>query len=87
MNDAATRPSSPARLMERTFGALPDALTALYFLSLWLFPLLFGPHAVRNGMLLMLVEFLLLHAAPPLRSILLLPRAVLRRAGRAVGIC
>ena len=53
------RLTSPARF----FAALPDALTALYFLSLWLFPLLFGPHAVRNGMLLMLVEFILLHAS------------------------
>ncbi len=63
MSATPFRPAPPARSMERAFGALPDALTALYFLSLWLFPLLFGPHAVRNGMLLMLVEFLLLHAS------------------------
>lgn len=63
MNDATPRPTPPAKPMERAFSALPDALTALYFLSLWLFPLLFGVHAVRNGMLLMLVEFMLLHAS------------------------
>lgn len=56
-------PRIASRPLERAFSALPDALTSLYFLSLWLFPLLFGPHAVRNGMLLMLVEFLLLHAS------------------------
>lgn len=49
--------------LERGVSALPDALTALYFLSLWLFPLMYGPHAMRNALLLMLVEFLLLHAS------------------------
>ena len=60
---SATDLHPPSRPLDRAFSALPDALTALYFLSLWLFPLLLGPHAVRNGMLLMLVEFLLLHAS------------------------
>lgn len=56
-------PQPASRPVERAFSAVPDALTALYFLSLWLFPLMFGQHAVRNGMLLMLVEFILLHAS------------------------
>ncbi len=63
MTGTTPRTAPPARSMERAIAALPDALTGLYFLSLWLFPLMFGPHAVRNGMLLMLVEFLLLHAS------------------------
>lgn len=62
-----------ARSMDRTLAALPDAVTALYFLSLWWFPLLLGQYAVRNGMLLVLVEFLMLHASIIIGGTLLSP--------------
>ena len=49
-------------LLRRAFAALPDAVTASVFLTLWITPLAFGAHGVRNGMLVMLVEFILIHA-------------------------
>lgn len=53
----------PTRNITRALRALPDALTASCFLALWFSPLLFGEHGVRNGMLIMLVEFMLIHAS------------------------
>lgn len=46
----------------RILAALPDAITASVFLVLWVAPFAFGESGVRNGMLLMLVEFVLIHA-------------------------
>ena len=43
-------------------AALPDTVTGGVFLTLWISPFAFGQHGVRNGMLVMLVEFLLVHA-------------------------
>ncbi|MEZ5465464.1 MAG: hypothetical protein R3F22_09645 [Lysobacteraceae bacterium] len=42
---------------------MPDAVSAAFFLSLWIKPLYFDQRAVANGMLVMLVEFILLHAS------------------------
>lgn len=50
-------------LFARILAALPDAVTATVFLGLWVAPQYFGAGAVGNGMLVMLVEFVLLHAA------------------------
>lgn len=50
------------KLLRRTFAALPDTVTASVFLTLWIRPLAFGVHGVRNGMLVMIVEFVLIHA-------------------------
>lgn len=47
----------------RWLTALPDAVTALAFLALWLVPAWFGAQALRNAMLVMLVEFFLLNAS------------------------
>lgn len=58
--------SSGSDLRERLvrgLSALPDAITAAGFLLLWCFPLAFGPDAVRNGILLALVEFVTIHAS------------------------
>lgn len=44
-------------------SALPDAVTALVFLALWLVPAWFGEGALRNAMLVMLVEFFLVNAS------------------------
>lgn len=57
--------------LPRKLGALPDAVSAGIFLALWLQPMHFGVHGVRNGMLVMLVEFILLHASAMLGSIVL----------------
>ena len=44
-------------------AALPDTLTAVFFLVIWIRPHAFGNDGVRNGMLIMLVEFILVHAS------------------------
>lgn len=60
LSEAPSRKSRPALL--RALSALPDAVTASVFLVLWMAPFAFGESGVRNGMLLMLVEFILIHA-------------------------
>lgn len=50
-------------LASRLLATVPDAVTASVFAWLWIEPLYFGKHAVANGMLIMLVEFILLHAS------------------------
>lgn len=49
--------------MESHAGGTADLASAAFFLSLWFKPLYFDEHAVANGMLIMLVEFILLHAS------------------------
>lgn len=46
----------------RLAGALPDAVVAASFLVLWIAPTAFGTGGVRKAMLLMILEFLLLHS-------------------------
>jgi hypothetical protein len=56
-------PNSPRSLLSRTALALPDAVSAGAFLLLWIAPFALGPDGVRNALLLMLVEFVLVHAS------------------------
>ena len=44
------------------FAALPDGLTAAAFAAIWLSPFVFGEAGVRTAMLVMLLEFFLIHA-------------------------
>ena len=60
-------------LFDRLLAAFPDGLTALTFLSIWILPLGYGDNGVRNGMLIMLVEFILVHASGMLGARLLNP--------------
>ncbi|MBB5209708.1 hypothetical protein [Chiayiivirga flava] len=57
---AAAPPASPAA---RLFAALPDAVVSATFLVVWIAPLALGERAVRNALLTMLVEFVLMHAS------------------------
>ena len=60
----STPPGSDLReRLVRGLSALPDAITAAGFLLLWCFPLALGANAVRNGILLALVEFVTIHAS------------------------
>lgn len=68
-------PRLPARLL----AALPDAVTAGVFLALWIAPLRFGDGGVRTAMLVMLVEFVLIHAAMFLGTRVLSARTPARR--------
>ena len=58
---AQTRSPSSERF-QRLVSALPDAITAGFFLLLWIVPQWLGPTALRTGLLMMLVEFILVHA-------------------------
>ncbi len=55
--------------MTRYLAAIPDAVTSAGFLLLWMAPFAFGESGVRNAMLVMLVEFILMHAAGALGGI------------------
>ncbi len=49
-------------LVARTFAALPDALTCAMFVCAWISPLTLGYQRVRDLMLLMLIEFIVMHS-------------------------
>ncbi|MEG3048762.1 MAG: hypothetical protein RR792_01045 [Thermomonas sp.] len=62
-SDPAARPGvPPAERIARGVAAAPDAITAGFFLLLWMVPQWLGPTALRTGLLMMLVEFILMHA-------------------------
>ncbi|MBB1087595.1 hypothetical protein H4F99_03730 [Lysobacter sp. SG-8] len=71
----------PAQRFARWISALPDAITAAFFLSLWVAPTLWGPTALRTALLMMLVEFVLLHASAMLGSMVLSNGDGTRRKG------
>lgn len=56
-------PNSARNALSRAALALPDSVSAGAFLLLWIAPFALGPDGVRNALLLMLVEFVLVHAS------------------------
>lgn len=71
---------------ERMLAVLPDAVSAVAFACLWMFPLAFGASGVRNGMLVMLVEFILIHSTAFLGAAAFAGNASrLRRVGLLAG--
>lgn len=81
MSDAPARPA-PGR--PDLLSALPDGLSAGFFLLLWLVPGWLGEDALRTGLLMMIVEFVLIHATGILGQIALGADAG-RRRWRAVA--
>ena len=53
--------ASPTARIARLIGALPDALTGCACLVVWVAPLALGQGAVKTVVLMMLMEFLLVH--------------------------
>ena len=51
----------PGRRAGRLLGALPDALTGIACVVVWIAPFAFGQGAVKTVVLMMLMEFLLVH--------------------------
>ena len=49
-------------LANRMFAALPDAATSAIFLTAWIAPGALGPMWVKNLMLTMLIEFVVMHS-------------------------
>ncbi|MBN8480097.1 MAG: hypothetical protein J0L88_00730 [Xanthomonadales bacterium] len=70
--------------MTRALAAAPDAITAACFVVLWVAPFALGVGGVRNAMLVMLVEFILMHAAGALGGIVFAERTT--RTRRLVSI-
>lgn len=68
-----------ATLLPRVTAALPDAVTSCLFVVLWIAPLAFGERGVGHGVLVVLVEFVMIHAA------VLLPLAIGLLAARVRG--
>lgn len=64
---------------QRIAGAVPDALAAGYFLALWLQLDIFGAGHVETALLIMLVEFLTVHASGMLGGVALDPKTSRRR--------
>jgi len=60
---------TPRSLLARLGAAFPDTVSALFFLSVWIAPMALGPGMVKTAMLIMLVEFILVHASAFLGSI------------------
>lgn len=50
-------------VLRQIFAALPDALSAGVFLAAWLFPLHWGNALVGNLLLVMLLEFIVVHSS------------------------
>jgi hypothetical protein len=63
--------AAPTSLLPRLIAAVPDAITAGFFLTVWIAPLWLGEGGVRTAMLIMLVEFLVVHASGFLGAIAL----------------
>lgn len=49
--------------LPRYLAALPDAITAALFVAAWTTPALLGPRYVANLMLVMLIEFIVMHSS------------------------
>ncbi len=50
-------------VLHRLFAALPDSISAVVFLAAWLFPLRWGNALVSNLLLVMLLEFIVVHSS------------------------
>ena len=50
-------------VVPRVLAALPDAITATVFLIAWIAPSIPGPEYVKNLMLTMLIEFIVMHSS------------------------
>lgn len=62
MNEDAAAPVR-APLLRRFALALPDAVTCGFFALTWLEPFRFGADAVKTGLIVMLLEFLVVHSS------------------------
>ena len=53
--------ASPIHTIGRAFGVLPDLLTGIGCVIVWISPFAFGQDAVKTVVLMMLMEFLIVH--------------------------
>ena len=76
--------TAPRTVLTRTIAALPDAVVAATFLVIWFSPFAFGPRGVRNAMLTMLIEFIVVHASGFLGAVAFAPAVA--RAKKVAGL-
>jgi hypothetical protein len=62
VSEPALAPARAPHVLSRGFAALPDALTACAYGFTWLFPLAWDDAAVKTLMVVMLLEFLVVHS-------------------------
>ncbi|HEX7880233.1 MAG TPA: hypothetical protein VF720_12535, partial [Candidatus Eisenbacteria bacterium] len=74
--------SRPPAWLRGTLSALPDFALALFILSVWQDPLAHGDRMVGNLLLLMLLEFIIVHASGFMASIIHGPSDRLRKVGQ-----
>lgn len=81
-------PARPAPApFARTLSALPDAVTAGAFGLAWIHPFAFGPDTVKILLLVMLLEFLLVHASGFFAGIACTDLISERRGPRIAALC
>jgi hypothetical protein len=73
----------PLPFLQRLTHAFPDAITAGIFLYAWIAPLHWRKTLVADLMLVMLVEFILIHSAPFLGSVVMASGEALRKRLKA----
>lgn len=74
------------RLVWRLLDAVPDFGMAVVFAITWASPLTFGEQTVKRLMLVMLLEFIVVHSAAGMGVVGLMPAPWPRRAARLVGL-
>ena len=62
MSSVAAADSASPRLLGRILSGVPDALTSAFYLVTWIAPLRYGNRMVANLMVVMLMEFFVVHA-------------------------
>lgn len=75
---SATLLSEPLSLTQRLSNALPDAMTAGIFLYAWIAPVHWRKTLVAELVLVMVVEFILIHSAVFLGTVVLAPDKALK---------
>lgn len=70
--------------LRRLVAALPDAATAAFFVSAWRDPLGFGPNLVGDLLVVMLLEFLLVHSGAFIGNLVLAPNV--SRTKKTLGV-
>lgn len=54
---------APTSTLGRVLGGLPDLVTAGFFIAAWIAPMKIGPEWIRTMMLVMVFEFITIHAS------------------------
>jgi hypothetical protein len=73
-------------IANRTLAALPDAVTSAIFLIAWIAPAQLGPVWVKNLMLTMLIEFVVMHSGAFYAAVAAAPASRTKRSVLLIGL-